>query len=271
MGEKALFKSLLILIPMADSSQTLSMSYSTMRAVTFSSVAALVIVAVSAFFLVYRSNENAGKRAYFISQTGSVAALLAGNDVHTPFEARNLVGNFMRSMFGHDQYSFKANLDAALPWIDGVGGKRIYEGFTQGQVYSNYVRYSARSVVSVDSVVVDMQHRPWSGQVYIKQRLFIGSEQKEPLPLAAKFNLEETNRSDANPYGLLITNFDYIPYAPAMSRGEAELLKQQEAERLRIQRESQSSGLTPGVGPGAGPAPAPTTVPDAALPRRGTR
>ncbi|TGE22593.1 conjugal transfer protein TraK [Hymenobacter metallicola] len=239
-----------------DSAKDLSTSFSTMRNLALGSVLALLLVALASGFLVYRAYENSGKRVYVVSQTGSVAALSAGTDAHTAYEARNLVRQFMQTMFGHDQYTYKANLDAALPLIEGRGGRRIYEGFTRGQVLQNYERYAARNVVTVDSVLVDMSKRPWAGQVYIKQRIFIGGQQKEPLPLAAKFNLEETNRSDANPYGLLITNFDYIPYTPTLTREETELLQAQEADRQRRLQEAQS-GLAPA--PDEAPAPAATT------------
>lgn len=229
------------------------------------SVIALLLVAVGAGFMVYRAYEQSGRRVYVVSPTGSVAALSAATtDTHTAYEARNEVRQFMQTMFGHDQYTYKTNLDAALPLIDGRGGRRIYEGFTRGQVLENYVRYAARNVVTVDSVNVDMVNRPWSGKVYIKQRIFIGGEQKEPLPLAAKFNLVETNRSDANPYGLLITDFDYIPYSPAASREEQELLKAQEAERLRVLQETQQNGT--GLAPGTAPAPSPAPAAPAARP-----
>lgn len=250
-----------------DSAKDLSTSFSTMRNLALGSLAALLLIALGAGWLVYRAYENSGRRVYVVSQTGSVAALSAGNDAHTPFEARNLVRNFMQTMFGHDQYTYKANLDAALPLIEGRGGRRIYEGFTRGQVLQNYERYDARNVVTVDSVLVDMSKRPWSGQVFIKQRIFIGGQQKEPLPLAARFNLEETNRSDQNPYGLLITNFDYIPYNPAVSREEAEALAAQELDRQRRLQEAQrgATSTAPGLLAPAAPGP-PATTPPAAAP-----
>ncbi|GAA4366022.1 hypothetical protein GCM10023185_36860 [Hymenobacter saemangeumensis] len=245
-----------------DSAKNLSTSFSTMRNLAMGSVLALLLVALAAGFLVYRAYENSGRRVYVVGQTGSVAALSAPTtETHTAYEARNLVRNFMQTMFGHDQYTYKANLDAALPLIEGRGGRRIYDGFTRGQVLQNYERYAARNVVTVDSVSIDMNHRPWSGRVYIKQRIFIGGEQKEPLPLAAKFNLTETNRSDANPYGLLITNFDYIPYNPQVSREELQALKEQEADRQRALLEAQRS-----AGAVAPDGDAPTTQPAPALP-----
>ena len=236
-----------------------------MRNLAMGSVLALLLVSLAAGFLVYRAYENSGRRVYVVGQTGSVAALSAPTtETHTAYEARNLVRNFMLTMFGHDQYTYKTNLDAALPLIEGRGGRRIYDGFTRGQVLQNYERYAARNVVTVDSVSIDMNHRPWSGRVYIKQRIFIGGEQKEPLPLAAKFNLAETNRSDANPYGLLITNFDYIPYNPQVSREELQALKEQEADRQRALLEAQRSAGA--RAPEAGDAPASQTAPGQALP-----
>ena len=248
-----------------DSAKDLSVTFSTMRNLTIGSILALLLVALGSGFMLYRAYEKSGQRVYVVEPSGSVAALAAATtDTHTTFEARNLVRQFMATMFGHDQYTFKDHLDAALPLIEGRGGRRIYEGFVQGQVLQNYERYSARNVVTVDSVLVDMTHRPWSGSAYIKQRIFIGGEQKEPLPLAAKFNLVETNRSDANPYGMLITDFDYIPYNPTISRDEQRLLRDQESERQRLLAEAQrGAGLSLPATPRAGtPAPAPTPAPN---------
>jgi len=238
-----------------------------MRNLALGSLGALVLVALVAGFMVFRAYENSGQRVYVVGPSGSLVALAASNSTRTVYEARNLVSNFMQTMFGHDQYTYKRNLDAAIPWIDSRGGKRIYEGFRKGQVLENYVRYQARNVVEIDSVNVDMEHRPWSGTVYIKQRIFIGGEQQKPFPLAAKFNLIETNRSDANPYGMLITDFDYIPYDPEISRQELERLQEQEEARKAAIREAQAAG-------GLGVPPAdeadtsePTSPPPAARPR----
>jgi len=109
-----------------------------MRNLAMGSVLALLLVALTAGFMVYRINKEAGQRVYVVSPTGSVAALSQPTtETHTTYEARNLVRNFMLTMFGHDQYTFKSNLDAALPLIEGRGGRRIYDGFVRGQVLQN--------------------------------------------------------------------------------------------------------------------------------------
>ncbi|MBA9079122.1 conjugal transfer protein TraK [Rufibacter sp. LB8] len=234
----------------------LNTSFKTMRTISLACIIGFVVLAVSAGYGFYKVTQDAGRRVYVVTNSGSAAALAVEEDTHTPFEARNMVKGFMKTMFGHDQYTFKQNLDAALPLIEGAGGRRIFENFNRGQVLQNYQRYSARSVLDVDSIYLDMKTRPYSGRVYTKQRIFIGDQQRQSLPMAAKFNLVETDRSDENPYGLLITNFDYIAYNPPVSREEKEFLQQQEAERQRRLRDAAAGA---GVAPPPGystPAPA---------------
>jgi hypothetical protein len=237
----------------------LNTSFKTMRAISLACIVGFVVLSLGAGYGFYKVTQDAGRRVYVVTNAGSAAALAVQADVHTPFEARNMVKGFMKTMFGHDQYTFKQNLDAALPLIEGAGGRRIFENFNRGQVLQNYQRYSARSVLDVDSIYLDMKTRPFSGRVYTKQRIFIGDQQRQSLPMAARFNLVETERSDENPYGLLITDFDYIPYNPPVSREEKEFLQQQEAQRQRkLQEAAAGAGITP---PGyASPNPGETTT-----------
>jgi hypothetical protein len=93
--------------------------------------------------------------------------------------------------------------------------------------------------------------------VYTKQRIFIGDQQRQSLPMAARFNLIETDRSDENPYGLLITNFDYIAYNPPVSREEKEFLQQQEAERQRRLRDAAAGAGVTSPPEYSNPAPSP--------------
>jgi len=227
----------------------LNTSFKTMRTISLACIIGFVVLAISGGYGFYKVTQDAGRRVYVVTNSGSAAALAVQEDTHTPFEARNMVKGFMKTMFGHDQYTFKQNLDAALPLIEGAGGRRIFENFNRGQVLQNYQRYSARSVLDVDSIYLDMKTRPYSGRVYTKQRIFIGDQQRQSLPMAAKFNLVETDRSDENPYGLLITNFDYIAYNPPVSREEKELLQQQEVERQRRLRDAAAgAGAAPPAG-----------------------
>jgi hypothetical protein len=223
----------------------LDRTFNTMRNVALLSVLSTFIVALVAGLLVFRAYESSGQRVYVVGNNGSFSALSTSHDTHTRFEARNLVSTFMTTMYGHDQYTYKAHLDAALPLIEDRGGRRIYEGFKTGQVFENYVRYGARATITVDSIRLDMSNHPYTGQVYVKQRILIGDQMSKSQPLAAKFALVETDRSDANPYGMLITDFDYIAYNPAQTEEEKNELKQQETDRQRkLAAAAQAAGTT---------------------------
>jgi hypothetical protein len=238
--------------------QDLNKSFVTMRTMALAALALLGVVTVAAGTLLYRAYESTGQRVYVVSDTGSFAAQIGRGTGHTPFEARNLVKTFLLTMFGHDQYSFKHNLDAGLPLIEERGGRFLFESFQRGQVLQNYIRYGARQAVTVDSIHLDMNHRPITGRAYIKQTVFIGDQQSQSKPLGAKFALVETDRSDANPFGLLITDFDFIAYNPPVTQEEKDQLREQEQARQRKLREEAEAAGVPLPQP-APTAPAPTT------------
>jgi len=200
------------------------------RVVVFASVMALIISVINGLMTAH-AYEVSGKRVYVVGAAGTFSALAAAPEAHTPFEMRNLVRQFMKTMFAHDQYTFKANLDAALPLIDDTDGRRIYGGFKKGQVWENYVHYGARQVLDVDSIVLQTKQRPYSATAYCRQRIFMGDQQSAPTGLAAHFNLTEVSRSEQNPYGLQLTNFDYVPYTPPVTKEEQAFLKNQASDR----------------------------------------
>lgn len=213
-----------------------------------------LIVAITASMMVAHAYEVSSRKVYVVGQGGTYSALNTAPEAHTKFEVRNLVRQFMTTMFAHDQYTFKAHLDAALPLIDDTDGRRIYASFKKGQVFENYVHYGARQVLDVDSIVVQMQERPFKATAYCRQRIFMGDQQSAPTGLAAHFNLVEVDRSEQNPYGLQLTNFDYVPYAPPVSKAESDFLKAQATARAAKVAELKAAA-------GATTTPAPQPVP----------
>lgn len=242
---------------MKEPVQDVNKTFLTMRIIALSAMTFAFVEAVVFGILLYRAYQDRGQQAFVATDTGSFA-VVAASSAHTPFEARNLVKAFMQTMFAHDQYSFRANLNAGLPLIEERGGRFLFESFERGQVLQNYVRYGARQTITVDSVKLNMQARPITGQVYIKQIVFIGDQRSQSKPLAAKFALVDTDRSDRNPFGLLITDFDFIPYNPAVSQQEQAILREQESARQRKLREqAQAAGVPLPETPASAPAPAP--------------
>jgi hypothetical protein len=210
-----------------DKIKDLSSSFGSMRMVALCSLAVTLTVILACGALVMHAYGSVGQRVYVVGSQGTQAALAASPEEHTDFELRNLVRTFAQYMFSHDQYTFKQNLDMALPLIDEMGGRRIYDGFKKGDVLGNYTKFGSRTSVTIDSIVIDGSTRPKSGRIYLKQRAFVGDRQSQPMPMGCSFRLSETNRSDKNPFGVLITNFDYFLYNPGMSKVDKQIQEEQ--------------------------------------------
>jgi hypothetical protein len=179
-----------------------------------------IVTLLGAFFsigiltwYVLRQEEKKGKQIYVITDIGSFSALRKENRQVSIFEMRNQVKTFLHTMFAHHAGNYQEKVDAALHLIDKEGGQRIVNDFNKGEVYQNYVRLGTQTTIQVDSVLINMQDRPVSGKAYAQQSIYLG-EKKKAFPIGIQFEMVETYRSDKNPYGLLIQNFDYILYAP---------------------------------------------------------
>jgi hypothetical protein len=208
----------------------LEKNYSSMRLISVCSIIASLIICVCSLGLVFYAFAVTGKQAYFVGQGGTTLAAQADSpENHTEYEMRNLVRTFATNMYAHDQYTYKTNLNTALPLIDVLGGRRLYADLKKQDLYNNYVKFGARTTVNVDSIVLDMSTLPIKGRLYMRQKGYIGDRQSQSLPLGCYFELANTNRSNANPFGMMLTRYDYFPYAPGVSEREREVLRSQAA------------------------------------------
>ncbi len=155
-----------------------------------------------------------GERVYVVHDQGTVAAALSGNYRPTVYEAKNHARTFMTLMHAHDAGTYSERINSALKLIDKKVGARLYNRMKKGGILEHYTRYNSRTDVQIDSVRIDMSAEPYKGAIYCRQRYLYDKEQ-QIIPVAADFEMVRTHRSDANPFGLLITAFDYKAYRPA--------------------------------------------------------
>ncbi len=166
------------------------------------------------YFAARRKGEE---RVYVVSDGGTVAATLASNYRPTIYEARNHARNFMSMMHSHDAGNYTERINAALKLVDKKIGARLYNRMKKGGILEHYTRFNSRTDIEVDSVVVDMSVEPYKGAIYTRQRYKYDTE-SETIPIAADFEMIRSHRSEVNPFGLLITNFDYKAYTPKSER-----------------------------------------------------
>lgn len=161
--------------------------------------------------LYFKERANHDAKIYVIADNGRFLATQTNADIIYDFDIKNHVKLFCQNMFAYDQYNYTDNLETGLNLIDDIGGKRIYNDLKNSGVYENLKKYNARTKVKIDSIIIDTKIRPITGVLYCTQSVLY-SDQDAKLPIAAKFNLISTTRSEQNPFGMMITNFDYVKY-----------------------------------------------------------
>lgn len=168
-----------------------------------------LLLAVGYLFIVEKKNHE--NKIYVISDTGRFIARQTDNETMYDFDIKNHLKVFSTNMFAYDQYNYKSNIEVALNLVDVSGGKRIYNDVKTSGIYENLKKYNARTIIKIDSIYLDMKVRPIKADLFITQTVLY-ADQKAELAIGAKMDLVSANRSEENPFGILITNFDYIPY-----------------------------------------------------------
>ena len=74
-----------------------------------------------------------------------------------------------------------------------------------------YKRENAHTNVTVDSILVKMDVRPYKVKIFLRQTIYWAGYSKS-VPYGAIMEVVEDNRSEKNPFGMLITNLNFIEY-----------------------------------------------------------
>lgn len=182
------------------------------RNVLIMTIGAFTVLLIGVGYLYLSERKKHDDKIYVIADNGRFLANQTSNEILYDFDMKNHLKVFCQNMFAYDQYNYSTNIETGLNLIDVLGGKRIYNDIKTSGVYENLKKYNARTKINIDSITLDMKARPMGAIIYLTQTV-IYSDQSAKLPIAAKMNLVSANRSEKNPFGMLITNFDYIPYS----------------------------------------------------------
>ncbi|WKN44922.1 conjugal transfer protein TraK [Tunicatimonas pelagia] len=186
-------------------------TFKTMRLLAVICLLGFMAATVAFAFLYQRVQEYYQHRTYVITSWGTFPASYYDGRKVSRIEVQNHIETFVKNMFAHSAETYYEHINFALNLIDEESGKRIYHDFEEGDVHKNYVRYGSHTEIKLDSVVIDMRQLPIAAKFYALQEVHIG-ENVRTLPIAASFQVLQDYRHDKNPYGLLLTNFDFIAY-----------------------------------------------------------
>ena len=187
-------------------------SFNTMR--TIAIVCLLGFVGSTIFYVHHNQqvHEHYQKQTYVITSWGTFPASYYDGRKVSQVEVQNHVETFVKNMFAHSAETYHEHINYALNLIDEESGKRIYHDFEEGKVHKNYIRYGSHTEVKLDSIVINMNALPMEGTFYALQEVHIGKDVRS-LPIAASFQIVKDYRHKKNPYGLQLTDFDFIAYS----------------------------------------------------------
>jgi hypothetical protein len=202
---------------MQTSVKDVSHTFGVLRKITITTLVGAFLLNGLLVYYLLSEKDDAARKVYVVTDHGTLVALQKDSRQVSVHEARNHVRSFLSFAFAHNAANYKEHVERALQLIDKAGGARLVHDFNKGEVYPNYVRLGTHTTLQIDSVNIDMLTRPITGAAYARQNIHLDNEQKT-FPIAIRFELTETYRSDKNPYGLLIGKMDYVPYTPALAK-----------------------------------------------------
>ena len=192
----------------------------------------LWLVAVIAIVILFVRERKLTKEmpVYVISDNGRFIAKPTSGDQIYEFDVRNDVKVFISNFYEYDKNDFNDKVEFALNMVDNASGKEIYASVKKAKIYDALRDRNARTKVEYDSIKVDMNRRPIHVKAFFKQNIYV-SDIKMTNPVAADFDIIPFNRSEKNPFGLIISNFTYIPYTPVMNNiADPNYTSQQDAQ-----------------------------------------
>lgn len=183
----------------------------TMRSITLGTIISSGLIIFLLIVLLVKASDSSSKNIYVSTDAGSFLAKRNDYGIRYDFEIKNHVRIFFQNLLEGDQYTFLKNVEAALCLIDNVNGAKIYDQLQKGGFYELYKKENAHTKVSMDSIKVNMKEKPYKVKIWLKQSVYWSGYSKD-IPYAAVMEVVEDNRSEKNPFGLLISDFYFIEY-----------------------------------------------------------
>ena len=163
----------------------------------------------------YQTTKDADQKVYVRSGKNVFSAFLeAKSDTRNIHQARGMVEACMSLLYATNAENYKEQVNEALGLLTAEDGQAIVRGFNEQKVLENHVRYNSFAKIDIDSLSINMNVVPYQCQVLLRQRIYYDG--KEVInPIGTTFELQPALYSDTNPFGLLISNFNYIVYQPS--------------------------------------------------------
>jgi len=183
-------------------------------------VITIVLSGLSGFlgYLVYRQNKK--EWVYFATPSGTMAGCLHHQDNHrASFEIENFSMRFVQDAFAHSEQNYRANIEKALQVMGNDSAITLKKQFADESLFEIYKEFNGVTTVSIDQCNSCISSYPYRVTLYFTTHLkFLSSPEKvknQAYQQGMQLQIETTHRCQNNPYGLLITEINFVPYEKA--------------------------------------------------------
>lgn len=173
---------------------------------TFTLVVIICCVQLSCFIIFesYQFAQKVQSTSYVLVNGKALEAIASDRKSNITVEAKDHISNFHHFFFtlDPDEQVIQSNLSKALYLSDG-SARRQYDNLKESGYYNNLIAANISQAITVDSVYLDLNQRPYYFRCYSIQRI-TRTTNITTRNLITEGYLREVARSDHNPHGFLI-------------------------------------------------------------------
>lgn len=173
---------------------------------TFTLVVIICCVQLSCFIIFesYQFAQKVQSTSYVLVNGKALEAIASDRKSNITVEAKDHISNFHHFFFtlDPDEQVIQSNLSKALYLSDG-SARRQYDNLKEGGYYNNLIAANISQAITVDSVYLDLNQRPYYFRCYSTQHI-TRTTNITTRNLITEGYLREVARSDHNPHGFLI-------------------------------------------------------------------
>ena len=167
-----------------------------------------IVIGAWAFYI----TNTFGETAYIITDSGQMAlAKGIGQSEFVEYrepEIKNHIKVFHERFWNLDQFSIQKNMTSALHLI-GNSGKQLYLSMKAQGHFGQIRNQNLVQTLLLDSIAVNTGVTPYKCAYYGKLKIKRTDQNKEKVErFMAVFDVHNVTRTDLNPHGLLIENYE---------------------------------------------------------------
>lgn len=187
---------------------------SSFRQIRFFAMVFVILCAIIVCYALWNSYSfaEAQRQKIYVLDGGKSLLLALSQDLsqNRPVEARDHVKRFHELFFtlSPDKDAIESNIQRALFLVD-KSAFAYYKDLTEKGYYNRIISGNINQTIAVDSVVCDFDHYPYQVAAYARQMIIRESNITE-RSLVTRCNLINSVRSDNNPHGFIMENFEVI-------------------------------------------------------------